>query len=76
MQQRYPGLLDETGEKAADRQPASLGGVPLTLLLLVEGLFLVREPHANDAIEDGLMAGRVNDGLLVATFSYRPPRMS
>ena len=57
MQQRYPGLLDETGEKAADRQPASLGGVAITLLRLVEGLFLVRELHANNAIEDGLMAG-------------------
>jgi hypothetical protein len=76
MQQRNPGLLDETGKKAADRQLASLGGVAITLLLLVEGLFLVRELHANDAIEGDLMAGRVNDGLLVATFSYRPPRMS
>lgn len=64
MQQRYPGLLDETDEKAADRQTASLGGVAITLLLLVVGLFLVRELHANDAIEDGLMAGPVNYGLL------------
>jgi hypothetical protein len=67
MQQRYPGLLDDTGEKDAERQPASLGGVAIMLLLLVVGLFLIREMHANDAIEDGLLAGRMNDGLLVAT---------
>jgi hypothetical protein len=69
----YPSLLDETDDKAADRQTASLGGVAITLLLLVVGLFLVHELHTNDAIGDGLMAGRVNYSLLVATSPDRSP---
>ena len=45
MQQERPWLVDEDDE-AANRQTASLGGVAITLLLLVVGLFLVRELHA------------------------------
>ncbi len=58
MQQRRPWLI-EKDEDASDRQTASLAGVAITLLLLVVGLFLVRELHAKAAIEDCLMAGRM-----------------
>ncbi len=37
----------------------------ITLLLLVVGLFLVRELHAKVAIEDCLMAGRLHCDWLV-----------
>ena len=57
MQQERPWIVEED-EEAANRQTASLGGVAITLLLLVVGLFLVHELHAKAAIEDCLMAGR------------------
>lgn len=47
-------------QEAANRQTASLAGIAITLLLLVLGLFLIRELHAKSAIEDCLMAGRGN----------------
>ncbi|HTC11126.1 MAG TPA: hypothetical protein VK726_20360 [Acetobacteraceae bacterium] len=54
-------LLDEVEDlEAADRQTASLAGVAITLLLLVVGLFLVRELHAKSMVEDCLMSGRTN----------------
>lgn len=54
-------LLDGIDEQEeADRRTASLAGVAVTLLLLVVGLFLVRELHAKAMIEDCLMAGRHN----------------
>jgi hypothetical protein len=65
MQQHPPWLLDQTDDEAANRQTASLGGVAITLLLLVVGLFLVHELHAKAAVEDCLMAGRTNCDLLV-----------
>jgi uncharacterized membrane protein len=67
MQQERPWIIDEE-EKAADRQTASLGGVAITLLLLVLGLFLVRELHAKGMIEDCLMAGRTNCDQLVTSY--------
>jgi hypothetical protein len=51
--------VDERQEEA-DRQTASLGSVAITLLLIVIGLFLVRELHAKAALEDCLLAGRTN----------------
>ena len=64
MQQQRPWLVEED-EDAADRQTASLAGVAITLLLLVVGLFLVHELHAKAAVEDCLMAGRIQCDLLV-----------
>jgi hypothetical protein len=64
MQQERPWLIEEDDE-AANRQTASLAGVAVTLLLLVVGLFLVRELHAKSAIEDCLMAGRMQCDWLV-----------
>jgi uncharacterized membrane protein len=54
-------LLDEGEElEAANRQTASLAGIAITLLLLVVGLFLIRELHAKSMVEDCLMSGRTN----------------
>lgn len=64
MQQERPWPVDEEQE-IANRQTASLAGVAITLLLLVVGLFLVRELHAKVAVEDCLMAGRLHCDLLV-----------
>ena len=64
MQQERPWLVEEDDD-AANRQTASLAGVAVTLLLLVVGLFLVRELHAKSAIEDCLMAGRIQCDWLV-----------
>jgi hypothetical protein len=64
MQQERSWIVEED-EEAANRQTASLGGVAITLLLLVLGLFLVHELHAKVAIEDCLMAGRINCDRLV-----------
>ena len=57
MQQERPWLV-EPAEDAANRQTVSLAGVAITLLLLVIGLFLVRQLHSKSMIEDCLMAGR------------------
>jgi hypothetical protein len=59
MQQEGPWVV-EPNEEAANRQTASLAGVAVTLLLLVVGVFLVRELHAKAALEDCLMAGRIH----------------
>ena len=64
MQQHNP-LAVEDDDEAADRQTASLAGVAITLLLLVVGLFLVRELHAKVTVEDCLMAGRIHCDWLV-----------
>ena len=68
MRHQRPWLLETDAEQeAANRQTASLGGVAVTLLLLVVGLFLVHELHAKAVIEDCLMSGRLNCDLLVGT---------
>ena len=64
------GLFDdtdwfETRDQEADRQTASLGAVAVTLLLIVIGLFLVRELHAKAALEDCLLSGRTNCGVFL-----------
>ena len=67
MQQERSWIVEED-EEAANRQTASLGGVAITLLLLVVGLFLVHELHAKAAIEDCLMAGRTSCDRLVTGY--------
>jgi hypothetical protein len=64
MQQQRTWLTDNDDE-AADRQTASLAGVAITLVLLVVGLFLVRELEAKAAIEDCFLAGRTNCDLII-----------
>jgi hypothetical protein len=58
-------LFDDTGwlhesHEEADRQTASLAAVAVTLLLIVVGLFLVRELRAKSILEDCLLSGRTN----------------
>jgi hypothetical protein len=53
----YAGDDDQEG---ADRQTASLAGLAVALLLVVIGLFLVRQLHAKAVIEDCLLSGRSN----------------
>ena len=58
-------LFDDTGwfhepNEEADRQTASLAAVAVTLLLIVVGLFLVRELRAKSILEDCLLSGRTN----------------
>jgi hypothetical protein len=65
MQQRTWIEEEQEQEEEANRQTVSLAGVAITLLLLVIGLFLVRELHAKAAIEDCLLAGRSNCDWLV-----------
>jgi uncharacterized membrane protein len=67
MQQERHWIVDQEQE-AANRQTASLGGVAITLLLLVLGLFLVRELHAKGVVEDCLMSGRSNCDSLVTSY--------
>ncbi len=64
MHRERPWLVEED-EEAANRQTASLAGVAITLLLLVVGLFLVRELHNKVVVEDCLMSGRSNCDWLV-----------
>ena len=64
MQQQRPWLIEQD-EEDANRQTASLAGVAITLLLLVIGLFLVRQLLTKSAIEDCLMAGRLQCDWLV-----------
>jgi uncharacterized membrane protein len=44
----------------ANRQTASLAGMAVALLLVVVGLFLIRQLHAKSMVEDCLMSGRIN----------------
>ena len=48
------------GRQSGDRQTASLAGLAVALLLVVIGLFLVRELHATAVAEDCLLTGRSN----------------
>ncbi|MBO0709930.1 MAG: hypothetical protein J2P47_01485 [Acetobacteraceae bacterium] len=58
----------EEDEGAADRQTASLGGLAIAILLVVIGLFLVRELHVKSAIEDCLLSGRRDCDLVVKQY--------
>jgi hypothetical protein len=65
MYQRRPWLSEEEAQEEANRQTASLAGVAITLLLLVLGLFLVHQLQTKVAIEDCLLAGRMQCDWLV-----------
>ena len=60
MWKERSGLLYETDEVVANRRTASLGGVAITLLLLVLSLSVVRGLQAPDTIGDRLNPGQVN----------------
>jgi hypothetical protein len=57
---------DEADDKAAERQTSSLAGIVVILVLLIGGLFLVRQLHTETLLEDCLMAGRQNCDFLLA----------
>ena len=59
-------------QESADRQTASLAGVAITLLLLVVGLFLVRELHDKAMIEDCLLSGRSNCDAVLNNLPWTP----
>jgi len=56
----------EDDRDEANRQTASLAGMAVALLLVVVGLFLIRELHAKAMVEDCLLSGRQNCDLIVA----------
>ena len=53
-------------QEEADRQTASLAGLAVALLLVVVGLFLVRELHHKCMVEDCLLAGWSNCDAVLA----------
>ncbi len=52
--------IPEDPEQVAARQSASLGGLAVTLALVVAGLFLVQTLRTEAARQDMCLAGRVN----------------
>ncbi|WP_428534316.1 hypothetical protein [Rhodopila sp.] len=56
---------DDSEDRDARRQTASLAGVAITLLLLVGGLFLVQQLRSASVIGDCLMSGRRNCDVLM-----------
>ena len=54
MRKEHPSHLYKTDDEVANRRTAGLGGVAISLLLVVLGLFLVRELQGNDMIADCL----------------------
>ena len=53
-------------QEEADRQTASLAGLAVTLLLVVVGLFLIRQLHHKCVVEDCLLSGRRNCDVVLA----------
>ncbi len=60
-----PWQDDAEEQREANRQTASLAAVVITLVLLIFGLFLVRELAAKSRLEDCLLSGRRNCDLLL-----------
>lgn len=50
--------VDPDEQAEADRQTASLGGLAVAVLLVVVGLFLVKELQAKARLEDCLLSGQ------------------
>jgi hypothetical protein len=61
----YRYRFDDADEDA-HRHTASLGGVAITLLLVVLGLLLVRELRSESTLEDCLLTGRTNCVVIAA----------
>ena len=66
MYRHHHWQANETDDRTAQRQTASLAGVAVILLLLVGGLFLVQQLRAASMIQDCLLAGRGNCDILVS----------
>lgn len=54
------------GDDDADRRTLSLAGLAVTLALLVVSMWLTKELQRKSAIENCIMAGRLNCDILVA----------
>jgi hypothetical protein len=50
--------IDPEDQADADRQTTSLAGLAVSLLLVVLGLFLVKELHAKSLLVDCLLSGQ------------------
>ena len=50
--------IDPEDQAEEDRRTASLAGLAVSLLLVVLGLFLVKELHAKSILEDCLLSGQ------------------
>lgn len=66
MRDRAIWTNSEDEQAAADRQTASLAGLAFALFLVVIGLFLVRTLEWQSAVQDCLLAGRLNCDILVS----------
>lgn len=65
MLRRRPWFEEAEEERQANRQTASLAAVAVTLVLLILGLFLVRELTAKSRVEDCLLSGRRNCDMML-----------
>jgi hypothetical protein len=54
MSMLHPAINDESDDEAANRQTASLGGLAITLLLLVMSVFVMRGLQAEATTEWGM----------------------
>ncbi|HEY0420705.1 MAG TPA: hypothetical protein VGC80_14405 [Acetobacteraceae bacterium] len=63
-------LTTEEMQSEADRQTASLAGLAVTLGVLVVCLFLIHQLHRTSAIEDCIMAGRLNCDLILLSKAH------
>ncbi len=59
-------FIGDDDKAGADRQTASLAGMAVALLLVVVGLFLIRQLHTKTVLEDCLLAQRSNCDILLA----------
>jgi hypothetical protein len=63
----FSNVESDEDQEAANRQTASLAGLAVVLCLVVSSLFVIHRLHAKGAVEDCLMAGRINCDALVAS---------
>ena len=66
MSKNYRLTYLDQDHEAADRRTTSLAGFAVTLLVLVICFWVTRQLQTKSAIEDCLMAGRLNCDILVA----------
>ena len=62
---QYRLIFRDQDQEAADRRTVSLAGFAVTLLVLVVCFWVTRQLQHKSAIEDCLMAGRLNCDILV-----------
>ncbi len=69
MAPNYRFIYRQTDAERDDheRHTAGLGGLAVSLALVVAGLFLVKHLHHVASVEDCLLQGRINCDLLVGS---------